>query len=162
VAGLSGVLAILPAAVLFACNFNRVRSPMAEGLMKRLYGARVFVDSVGLRATAGGWDADQAVDPFTAAVMDEVGVDLAGHRAKTFDDLEDQSFDLVVSLTPEAHHRAIEMTRGRATDVEYWPTFDPTLVGGARDQVLGAYRDVREALEARLRERFGPVRTFGG
>jgi protein-tyrosine-phosphatase len=161
-AGLSGSAAGLPGAVLFACNFNRVRSPMAEGLMKRLYGARVFVDSVGLRARTAGWEGAADVDPFTVSVMDELGVDLTGHRPKTFDDLEDQSFDLVISLTPEAHHRAVEMTRGRATDVEYWPTFDPTLAGGARAQVLSAYREVRDALEARLRARFGPIRTFGG
>jgi protein-tyrosine-phosphatase len=161
-AGLRGVAAGLPAAVLFACNFNRVRSPMAEGLMKRLHGVRVFVDSVGLRAPADGGAQGEAVDPFTAAVMDELGVDLTRHRPKTFDDLEDQSFDLVISLTPEAHHRAIEMTRGRATDVEYWPTLDPTLAGGARDQVLAAYREVRDGLERRLRQRFGPIRTFGG
>jgi protein-tyrosine-phosphatase len=161
-AGLIGEAALLPAAVLFACNYNRVRSPMAEGLMRRLYGARVFVDSVGLRRPPGGWDATDATDPFTTAVMDELGVDLSGRRPRTFDDLEDESFDLVVSLTPEAHHRAVEMTRGRATDVEYWPTLDPTLASGAREQVLGAYREVRDGLEARLRQRFGPVRTFGG
>jgi protein-tyrosine-phosphatase len=161
-AGVSGLAAGLPGAVLFACNYNRVRSPMAEGLMKRLYGARVFVDSVGLRAHTGAWDAGEDIDPFTVSVMDELGVDLTGHRPKTFDDLEDQSFDLVISLTPEAHHRAIEMTRGRAIDAEYWPTFDPTLAGGAREQVLAAYRDVRDTLEARLRHRFGPIRTFGG
>ncbi len=130
--------------------------------MKRLYGVRVFVDSVGLRAAGGGGVGDHAADPFTAAVMDELGVDLATHRAKTFDDLEDQSFDLVISLTPEAHHRAIEMTRGRATDAEYWPTLDPTLAEGRRDAVLAAYREVRDGLEARLLDRFGPVRTFGG
>ncbi len=161
-AGLSERPASLPGAVLFACNFNRVRSPMAEGLMKRLYGARVFVDSVGLRARSGAWETSEAVDPFTLSVMDELGVDLAEHRPKTFDDLEDQSFDLVISLTPEAHHRAVEMTRGRATDVEYWPTLDPTLAAGSREQVMAAYREVRDGLESRLRSRFGPVRTFGG
>jgi protein-tyrosine-phosphatase len=135
---------------------------MAEGLMRRLYGSRVFVDSVGLRARSGAWDEGDFIDPFTAVVMDELGVDLAAHRPKTFDDLEDQSFDVVISLTPEAHHRAVEMTRGRATDAEYWPTFDPTLAGGGRDQMLTAYREVRDALESRLRDRFGPVRTFGG
>jgi protein-tyrosine-phosphatase len=154
-------LAILPGAVLFACNFNRVRSPMAEGLARRLYGSRLFVDSVGLRPPPGGWEGE-GVDPFVAAVMDELGVDLAGRHAKTFDDLEDESFDLVVSLTPEAHHRAIELTRGHATEVEYWPTLDPTLATGPRESVLAAYREVRDSLEARLLARFGPVRTFGG
>ncbi|HWE98797.1 MAG TPA: low molecular weight phosphatase family protein [Caulobacteraceae bacterium] len=148
-----------PAAVLFACNFNRVRSPMAEGLMKRLYGSRIFVDSVGLRRPG---PEEGALDPFTAVVMDELGVDLAGHQAKTFDDLEDASFDLVVSLTPQAHHRAGEMARRRSVALEYWPTLDPTLATGSREAVLDAYREVRDGLERRLVERFGPVRTFGG
>jgi protein-tyrosine-phosphatase len=159
---LSGAQDVLPGAILFACNYNRVRSPMAAGLMRRLYGARVFVDSVGLRARPAGWNPGEAADPFTLSVMDELGVDLATHQPRTFEDLEDESFDLVVSLTPEAHHRALELTRGRATDAEYWPTFDPTLVTGSRETVLQAYREVRDALEARLIARFGPVRTFGG
>jgi protein-tyrosine-phosphatase len=161
-ARLSGARVVLPGAVLFACNYNRVRSPMAAGLMRRLYGANVFVDSVGLRPPPGGWDIEETADPFTVRVMDELGVDLAKHRPRTFDDLEDESFDVIVSLTPEAHHRAIEFTRGRATEVEYWPTLDPTLATGARETVLDAYRSVRDALQLRLIARFGPVRTFGG
>ncbi len=126
--------------------------------MKRLFGARVYVESVGLRADSGqDW-----ADPFMAATMDEAGIDMSRHRPKTFDDLEDQSFDLVISLTPEAQHRAVELARGRATDLEYWPTHDPTLVVGQREVMLNAYREVREALEARLLARFGAVRTFGG
>jgi protein-tyrosine-phosphatase len=131
---------------------------MAEGLMKRLYGVQVFIDSVGLRAEAS----EPGADPFVVAVMDEVGVDLSGHRPKTFDDLEDQSFDLVISLSPESQHRAVEMARGHATDLEYWPTADPTLVMGQREVMLNAYRGVRDALEARLIARFGSIRTFGG
>jgi protein-tyrosine-phosphatase len=157
---MSGAPAALPSAVLFACNFNRVRSPIAAGLMRRMYGTRVFVDSVGLHRPRGG--PDEVIDPFALVVMDELGLDMANHQPKTFDDLEDQSFDLVVSLTPEAHHRAVELTRRRATDVEYWPTHDPTLADGARESVLQAYREVRDGLEAQLRRRFGPVRTFGG
>jgi len=151
-------VAALPGAVLFACNFNRVRSPMAESLMRIAFGTRVFVDSVGLRREPDG----KTVDPFAAAVMDELGADLSGFRPKTFDDLEDESFDLVVSLTPEAHHRAVEMARGRAVDIEYWPTMDPTLTSGSREQVLEAYRQVRDQLARRIRERFGKASTFGG
>ena len=148
----------LPGAVLFACNQNRVRSPMAEGLMKLMFGNRVFVDSCGLRA-----DADDIPDPFVVAVMDELGADLADHRPKAFDDLEDDSFDVVISLTPEAQHRAVELARGRSVDIEYWPTFDPTLVMGSRETVLEAYRAVRDALAAKIRERFPiPARTVGG
>ena len=150
-------MARLPGAILFACNLNRVRSPMAAGLMRRLFGAGVYVDSCGLRP-----DPNKELDPFVLAAMDEVGVDLTGHHAKTFDDLEDGSFDVVISLTPEAHHRALEMARRRAVDILYWPTPDPTWVSGSRDVVMEAYRDLRERLEARILERFPQVRTFGG
>lgn len=147
-----------PGAVLFACNYNRVRSPMAEALMKLAFGNRVFVDSVGLRQQEGERD----VDPFALAVIDEMGGDLEGFHPKTFDQLEDESFDLVISLTPEAQHRAVELSRNNATDIEYWPTFDPTLVEGSREQRLDAYRAVRDELARRIRERFGKPSTFGG
>jgi protein-tyrosine-phosphatase len=147
---------VLPGAVLFACNFNRVRSPMAEGLMKLMFGGRVYVDSCGLRM-----DDDHSPDPFAVAVMDELGVDLTHHRSKRFDDVED-SFDLVISLTPEAQHRAVELARHNAVELEYWPTHDPTLIMGSRDAVLAAYRETRDALAARIRERFGRPATFGG
>jgi protein-tyrosine-phosphatase len=139
-----------PCAVLFACNLNRVRSPMAEALLKRLAGDRIFVDSCGLKLPR----LDDQVDPFVHAVMAEIGCDLSGHEAKTFDDLQDSSFDLVVSLTPESQHRAVEMARGRAAEIEYWPTFDPTLAEGSREARLAAYREVRDALAARIAERF--------
>ncbi len=143
----------LPGAVLFACNFNRVRSPMAEGLMKRVLGDRVYIDSCGLRLDAR--EETQGPDPFAETVMAELSCDLSDHRPKTFDDLDPDSFDLVVSLTPEAQHRAVEMTRGRAAEIEYWPIFDPTLSEGAREVRLAAYREVRDALAARIAERFG-------
>ena len=147
-------------AVLFACNFNRVRSPMAEALLKRFAGDRIFVDSCGLKPSSLdiGFPGDDGggVDPFARAVMEEIGGDLSAHRAKTFDELEDASFDLVISLTPEAQHRAVELTRGRAAQIEYWPTFDPTLVEGARDARMAAYREVRDALAAKISARFRP------
>lgn len=143
--------------MLFACNFNRVRSPMAEALLKRLVGDRVFVDSCGLRQEAG--EAAEGADPFTREVMAELGLDLAAHAPKTFDELEDDSFDLVISLTPEAQHRAVELTRGRAVDIEYWPTHDPTLTEGSREARLAAYRDVRDALSRRIAQRFAQEPT---
>lgn len=143
---------LLPGAVLFACNFNRVRSPMAEALLKRALGDRIYVDSCGLKREAGE-DAGSA-DPFVQSIMAEVAVDLEKHKAKTFDDLEDASFDLVISLTPEAQHRAVELTRGRAAEIEYWPTFDPTLAEGSREARLTAYREVRDQLAQRIAERF--------
>lgn len=146
-----------PDAVLFACNLNRVRSPMAEALLKRLVGDRVFVDSCGLKASPPHRDEETGsdADPLAVEVMRELGCDLSGHHAKTFDDLEDTSFDLVISLTPEAQHRAVELTRGRSATIEYWPVFDPTLTEGSRETRLAAYRDVRDALAARIVERFG-------
>src|SRR5258706_253106 len=96
------------------------RSPMAEGILKMLHGRRIFVDSAGVR---GG-----EVDGFAVAVMDEIGLDLTRHRAKTFDELEDTSFDLIVSLSPEAQHRAVELTRTMAAEIEFWNTMDPSIV----------------------------------
>lgn len=125
---------------------NALRSPMAEGILKMLHGRRVYVDSVGVRAGE--------LDGFAISVMDEIGIDIARHRAKTFDELEDTSFDLIISLSPEAHHRALELTRTMACEVEFWNTFDPSLVEGSRDVVLDAYRQVRDTLARRIRERF--------
>jgi protein-tyrosine-phosphatase len=151
----------LPGAVLFACNFNQVRSPIAEALLMRLVGDRVYVDSCGLKQPAMVHDdvADEDVaagmDPFAQAVMAEMGCDLSKHQPKTFEDLEDSSFDLVISLTPEAQHRSVELARGRAAEIEYWPTQDPTLTEGSREARLEAYRQVRDALARRITERFG-------
>jgi len=144
-----------PSAVLFTCNLNLVRSPMAAALMRRMWGTSVFVDSCGLRAA-------EEPDGFVLAVMGELGEDLSAHAPKSFDDLQDDSFDLVISLTAEAHHRAGELGRARSTDLEYWPTSDPTLEQGSRDQRLQAYRRVRDELQSRLLERFGRPSTFGG
>ena len=136
----------LPSSVLFACTWNSVRSPMAEGLMKNLVGTRLFVDSVGVKKGQP--------DGFTIAVLDEIGVDISNHRPKTFDELEDDSFDLVISLSPEAQHKAVEMTRTSHCEVEFWHTMDPSIVEGSRDTRLHAYRDMRDKLHERLRQRF--------
>ncbi|MGE5547635.1 MAG: low molecular weight phosphatase family protein [Solirubrobacterales bacterium] len=141
----------LPSAVLFCCTMNAVRSPMAEGIMKRLFGKRIYVDSVGVKAGEP--------DPFMVTVMDEIGVDLTKHRSKTFDELEDDSFDIVISLSPEAQHKAVELTRTNACEVEFWPTFDPTLIEGSREARLDAYRQVRDELMRRIRQRF-PVHAM--
>jgi protein-tyrosine-phosphatase len=139
-------MAELPGSVLFCCTLNALRSPMAEGIFKLLQNRRVFVDSVGVRPGE--------LDPFAVAVMDEIGIDISRHRCKSFDHLEDTSFDLIISLSPEAHHRALEMTRTMACDVELWNTFDPSIVEGNREVRLDAYRDVRDTLVRRIRERF--------
>src|SRR5215510_3197540 len=141
-----GAMADLPGSVLFCCTLNAVRSPIAEGLFKLLYKRRVFVDSVGVRAGE--------LDPFAVAVMDEIGIDISRHRSKSFDNLDDTSFDVIISLSPEAHHRALEMTRTMACEVEFWNTFDPSIVEGSREVRLDAYRDVRDTLLRRIRERF--------
>jgi protein-tyrosine-phosphatase len=136
----------LPEAVLFACTQNSVRSPMGEALLKHLLGHRVYVDSVGVRTTE--------IDPFVVEVMDELGIDLSKHRPKSFDGLEDTSFDLIISLSPEAQHQAVELTRTMACDVEFWNTFDPSLIEGNRETRLQAYRDVRDQLKKRIENRF--------
>jgi protein-tyrosine-phosphatase len=141
----------LPGAALFACTLNSVRSPMAAALMRHLYGRFVYVDSVGARAGE--------LDPMAVEVMDEIGIEIANHKPKRFEDLEDASFDLIVSLSPEAHHKAMELTRVQAVDVEYWPTHDPTAFEGSREQRLDAYRAVRDELQARIEARFAVDRA---
>jgi protein-tyrosine-phosphatase len=132
--------------VLFACTHNSIRSPMAEGLLKMLHGKSIYVDSAGVR--------EGEADPFVTAVMAELGVDMSRHHSKTFDQLQDDSFDLVISLSPEAQHKAVEMTRTMACDVEFWHTFDPSLVEGNRETRLDAYRQVRDTILKRLKDRF--------
>jgi len=144
---LSVMVADLPGAVLFSCSQNAIRSPMAEAIMKHYYGHKVFVDSCGVRAGER--------DDFIIQVLDEIGVDVSRHKPKTFDDLVESSFDLVITLSPEAHHRAMEMTRTNAIDVIYWPTIDPSLTAGSRDQILHGYRACRDNLVKRMRLQFG-------
>ena len=147
----------LPGAVLFACNLNAVRSPMAEALMKLLFGVQVYVDSCGVRP-------QPELDPFVIEVIDELGGDVSHHHPKSFEDLalRDGSFDLVISLTPEAHHRAADFARGKAMDILYWPTHDPTLVTGSREAILDAYRATRDALKAKILARFAEPQSGGG
>ncbi|MBN9441256.1 low molecular weight phosphatase family protein [Bosea sp. (in: a-proteobacteria)] len=130
------------------CAMNAVRSPMAEALAKHFFGKSIYVQSAGARKGE--------VDGFASEVLDEIGIDLSRHAPKTVDELEEWeglNFDLIISLSPEAHHRALELTRTLAAEVEYWPTMDPTLVQGAREQRLDAYRDVRDGLIRRIKER---------
>ncbi|HTG20836.1 MAG TPA: low molecular weight phosphatase family protein [Reyranella sp.] len=137
----------IPASLLFACSENSVRSPMAEALAKRLYGQASYIDSVGVRASM--------VDGMAAAALDELGIDVHRHHAKTFDDVDPSSFDVIVTLSPEAHHQALEFTRGTAAEVEYWPVMDPSVVEGSREMRLSAYRSTRDQILARLKARFG-------
>jgi len=136
----------LPGAVLFACTMNSIRSPMAAAILRHFHGRDIFVDSVGVYA--------HEVDGFAVAAMDEIGIDISTHHPKTFDDLEDSSFDLVISLSPEAQHTAVDLTRYMACTVEFWHTFDPSVVEGSREERLEAYRKVRDELMARLKEQF--------
>lgn len=129
------------------CGMNAVRSPMAERLARGLLPAAVFVASAGVRAGER--------DPFVEAVLAEEGLSLGEQEPRTLEDLEDAYFDLIVTLAPEAHHAALELTRSMAVEVEYWPTQDPTLARGTREQILSAYREVRDRLKARIGLRFG-------
>jgi protein-tyrosine-phosphatase len=144
-----------PHAVLFACGMNSVRSPMAAGLLRQMLGTNIYVGSAGVQKGE--------LDPFAVAAMDEIGIDIARHKPITFeelDDLEGLNFDLIVTLSPPAHHRALELTRTRAAEVEYWPTPDPAVTECNREQRLNAYRELRDQLMTRIRERFG--RLGGG
>ena len=139
-----------PQAVLFACGLNSVRSPMAAGIFRELFGKTVYVGSAGVHRGE--------LDPFAVAAMAELGIDISRHKPHTFeelDELEGLNFDLIVTLSPRAHHKALELTRTIASEVEYWPTHDPTAAEGSREQRLVAYREVRDELMARIRARFG-------
>jgi protein-tyrosine-phosphatase len=139
-----------PQAVLFACGLNSVRSPIAAGLFRELFGKTVYVGSAGVQRGE--------LDPFAIAVMAELGIDISRHKPHTFeelDELEGLNFDLIVTLSPPAHHKALELTRTLAAEVEYWPTHDATAAEGSREQRLDAYREVRDELMARIHERFG-------
>jgi protein-tyrosine-phosphatase len=140
-----------PQAVLFACGLNSVRSPMAAALLRQMLGTKLYVGSAGVRKGE--------LDPFAVAAMEEIGIDIKAHRPMTFEELEDLeglNFDLIVTLSPEAHHKALELTRTLALDVEYWPTADPTAIEGSREQRINAYRNVRDQLLQRIRTRFFP------
>src|SRR5579872_5322583 len=136
-----------PQAVLFACGLNAVRSPMAAALFRHMLGRTAYVASAGVRRGE--------LDPFAVAAMDEIGLDITKHRPMTFEELEDWeglNFDLIITLAPEAHHKALELTRTIAAEVEYWPTPDPTGTEGSREQRLDAYRAVRDHLAKRIAE----------
>lgn len=146
-----------PQSVLFLCGHNVVRSPMAAALARHFFGRSLRIAEAGVRAGEP--------DPFVATVMEEVGIDLKRHKPVTLDqieDLEGLDFDLVVSLSPVAHHRALELTRSRKIEAEYWPIPDPTAVWGNREQRLDAYRAVRDELLQRIRSRFGAPTAAGG
>ncbi|UVK56939.1 low molecular weight phosphatase family protein [Mesorhizobium sp. AR02] len=145
-AGLALTPGALPRSILFLCGMNAVRSPMAEQLARRMLPATIFVASAGVRAGER--------DPFVDAVLAEDGLSLGERHPRTLDDLEDDYFDLIVTLAPEAHHAALELTRSLAVEVEYWPTQDPTGASGTREQIMAAYRDVRERLKLRISRRF--------
>ncbi len=140
-----------PQAVLFLCGQNSIRSPMAAAIAKHYFGKSIYVTSAGVRKGE--------VDPFVTAVMEEIGIDLTKHKPTTVEEREDDeglSFDLAVSLSPQAHHRALELTRKLPIAVEYWPTADPTVAEGSRDQKLEAYRAVRDDLVKKIKQRFDP------
>jgi protein-tyrosine-phosphatase len=138
-----------PQAVLFACGMNAVRSPMAAALFRHLFGRSSYVASAGVRRGE--------LDPFAVIAMEEIGLNIAKHNPMTFEELEDWeglNFDVIVTLAPEAHHKALELTRTIAAEVEYWPTPDPTATEGNRGQRLESYRAVRDQLMRRIKERF--------
>lgn len=136
----------LPGAVLFACTQNGVRSPMAAALARHLLGKFMYIRSAGVRAGE--------LDPMAVEVMEELGIEIGAHKPRTFEDLEDGSFDVAITLSPEAQHRAVELTRTSAVEIEYWPIIDPTAFEGTREQKLEVYRAVRDELLRRIKARF--------
>ncbi len=146
----------LPGSVLFTCNLNAVRSPMAEALMKTLFGKRIYVDSAGLEPSAR--------DPFAISVMSEIGIDMSGDHPLDLEAIDIGSFDLVICLTAETCARVKDLTRGQAVDIEFWPTLDPFAAGerGSREQRLEAYRRLRDDLRDMLQRRFGACEKVVG
>ena len=143
----------LPQSILFCCDHNAVRSPMAEGIMKKLYGTGTYVQSVGVIN-------DLEIDGFSIAVCDEIGVELSRHRSRSFDEMERwgddlSSFDLIVALSPASQRRALELTRLFHLTVEYWPILDPTGIGETREMKLVSYRQTRDQILNKLREKWG-------
>lgn len=137
----------LPRSILFLCGMNAIRSPMAETMARKVLPPAIFVASAGVRAGAR--------DPFVDAVLAEKGLSLGNRQPQRLDEMEDAYFDLIVTLAPEAHHAALELTRSMAVDVEYWPMPDPSGAAGSRDRIMDAYRDVRDRIERRITTRFG-------
>jgi len=142
-----------PQSVLFCCDHNAVRSPMAEGLMKKLHGMDIYVQSAGVKN-------DIEIDGFAIAVCDELGVELSRHRTRSFDEMQEwgddlEGFDLIVALSPASQRAALELARHAHIDVEYWPIMDPTGLGESRDAKLGSYRITRDQIMQRLKDRFG-------
>lgn len=137
----------LPRSILFMCGMNSVRSPMAEVLARKLLPPHVYLASAGVRKGER--------DPFVDSVLAEEGLAMPDWQPRILAELEDDYFDLIITLAPEAHHAALELTRSLAVEVEYWPMPDPTVATGSRERIMGAYREVRERIKARLRERFG-------
>ncbi|MEO9898001.1 MAG: low molecular weight phosphatase family protein [Paracoccaceae bacterium] len=147
----------LPQSVLFCCDHNAVRSPMAEGIMKKFYGTGTYVQSVGVKN-------DMEIDGFSIAVCQEIGVELSRHRSRSFDEMEDwgddlSSFDLIVALSPASQRRALELTRFYHLEVEYWPILDPTGLGETREAKLEQYRAARDQVIGHLTRRWGPQKT---
>ena len=145
----------LPQSILFCCDHNSVRSPMAEGIMKKFYGTGTYVQSVGVKG-------DLEIDGFAIAVCQELGVELSRHRSRGFDELEEwgdtlSSFDLIVALTPTSRETACQLTRVFHLDVEYWPIFDPSGQGENRETKLESYRKARDEIIEKLTERWGPA-----
>ena len=144
---------LLPQSILFCCDHNAVRSPMAEGIMKKLYGTDTYVQSVGVIN-------DLEIDGFSIAVCEEIGVELSRHRSRSFDEMERwgddlSSFDLIVALSPASQRRALELTRLFHLTVEYWPILDPTGIGETREMKLVSYRQTRDQIKSKLREKWG-------
>lgn len=147
------MVAELPQSVLFCCDHNSIRSPMAEGIMKKFYGTDTYVQSVGVKS-------DLEIDGFAIAVCQEIGVELSRHRSRSFDELQEwgddlSSFDLVIALSPASQRRALELTRYYHLDVEYWQIMDPSGLGGTREARLESYRQARDQIIDRLKDRWG-------
>jgi uncharacterized protein (UPF0262 family)/protein-tyrosine-phosphatase len=138
--------------VLFVCSMNAVRSPIAAALARQAFPGRIITRSVGVN----GGKADQ----FVHEVMEEIGIDMSVHTPHILDELVANRFDLVITLSDDAPD-AVARKGLDAGAVETWTMPDPSLVEGNRETVLGAYRDLRDHLLRRVRERLEPLVSGG-
>lgn len=149
----------IPRSILFCCDHNAVRSPMAEGLMKKIHGRAAYVQSAGV-------ENDMEIDGFAVAVCGEIGVELVRHRSRSFEQMQDWgdhlgSFDLVIALSPTSRHQALKLAQTAYLEVEYWPIMDPVGLAEGREATLNLYRAARDEIRTRIIERFGPPADDG-
>ena len=132
--------------ILFVCNINSIRSPMAEAILKLWFNKKIFIDSCGIR--------NGKIDHMAIEVMAEENFDLTNHSSKLFSDLESTYFDLIITFTNEAYSEVKSQTKTQDCEIEYIDIPGASQTTGNRQQRLDSYRQVRDLLIEKLKDRF--------